>query len=196
MIATLCSLTDGWHADLYTRWTIRVALALYLAALLLRLRVRCDQRCLQLARLTWSAGCIAFLIHVACAFHFFHHWSHAAAYEHTAQRSAETVGWSWGGGLYVNYLFGLIWIADAAWWWIDADGYLARTRWIEWPVQGFLAFITFNSTVVFGVGAIRWFGLAATVLLAGLWLGTVRSASTRRCEPTKPPFRSDESPSR
>jgi hypothetical protein len=183
-------------ADLLTRWTIRIALALYVATLLLRLTSSGHMRRLQLARLAWTAGCIAFLIHIACAFHFVHHWSHAAAYADTARQTADVVGWNWGGGLYFNYLFGLVWIADVFWWWVDADSYLTRSRWIEWLVQGSLAFIAFNSTVVFGVGSIRWVGLAATVLLVAVWLGTVRATSARQNEPTMPPIRADESPNR
>jgi hypothetical protein len=44
--------------------------------------------------------------------------------------------------------------------------YLARPRSIEWSIQGFLAFIAFNATVVFGSGAVRWLGLAACVMIA------------------------------
>lgn len=173
--------------NLLTLWTIRIALALYVAAVLLRLRSRGNQHQLRLARLAWSAGCVAFIFHVLCAFHFFHHWSHDAAYAETARQTAEVVGWNWGGGLYFNYLFGLVWVADTVWWWLEAGSYLARPKWIEWLIQGILAFIAFNSTVVFGHGAIRWCGLAATVLLAGVWLGTVRAASARPSRPTPPP---------
>src|SRR6266700_4246784 len=38
--------------------------------------------------------------HVVSAFHFHHHWSHAAEYEETARRTAELFGVRSGAGLY------------------------------------------------------------------------------------------------
>jgi hypothetical protein len=111
-----------------------------------------------------------FLLHLLCAFHFQHHWSHAAAYEHTAQQTAALVGLAWGGGIYVNHVFALVWGADVVWWWCAPQSYQTRSRWFEWTVQGFMAFIAFNATVVFGAGAVRWVGLAASMWLAVLLL--------------------------
>src|SRR5262245_10761780 len=97
--------------ELTTLWTVRLALALYVLALALRIgawkRPRPD-----LARLSWTVGCLAFLLHVGCAFQFYHHWSHRAAYEATARQTAEVVGLDWGGGLYANYAFAAVWVAD------------------------------------------------------------------------------------
>ena len=42
----------------------------------------------------WTAGLLGLTVHVACAFHFLLHWSHAAALKHTAQRTAEVTGWA------------------------------------------------------------------------------------------------------
>jgi hypothetical protein len=151
--------------ELLTRWTVRVAMALMVLALVLRWRAGGLRSRLAQARLAWTLGCLAFLLHVLCAFAFYHHWSHAAAFTATAEQTAALVGWKWGGGLYANYAFTLVWIADAAWWWRDPEGYEARPRWIERAVLGFLLFIAFNATVVFGQGLVRWLGLAATVLL-------------------------------
>ena len=153
--------------ELLTRWTVRAALALYVVALILR--ATSPRRRSTWSRLAWTLGCLAFLLHVLCALHFVHHWSHEAAYEETARRTAEVVGFAWGGGLFANYLFTLLWMADVCWWWWDAAGYLLRPRVVEWVVQGFLGFMAFNATVVFGVGAIRWAGLAGALLLAAAW---------------------------
>jgi hypothetical protein len=68
--------------------------------------------------------------------------------------------------LYANYLFALVWGVDVLWWWRNPHGDHSRPRFIDWAMQGFLAFIAFNSTVVFGAGAIRWLGLAASLFLA------------------------------
>ena len=146
--------------ELLTRWTVRVAMALYVASLASRCRLPIW------SRLAWTAGCLAFLLHVACAFEYYHHWSHVEAYEATARQTADVVGLDWGGGLYVNYAFTLLWLADVCWWWIDTESYLARPLLIEWGVQGFLGFIAFNATVVFATGFSRWFGSVACVLPA------------------------------
>ena len=177
--------------ELLTRWTVRVALALYVAALALRMMGGSGR----VARLAWSTGCMFFVVHVACAFQFYHHWSHDAAFAETARQTLEVTGLNWGSGIFANYAFTVLWLADAACWWADARSYLTRSRWIEWAVQGFMAFIAFNATVVFGAGAIRWFGLAGCALLAAFfWLGRDRAKSPGLHEPTPPQSRADESP--
>jgi hypothetical protein len=144
------------HGELLTRCTIRIAMALYVASLATRANWP------RLSRCAWTAGCAFYFAHVACAFAYFHHWSHAEAYALTAQTTAAVVGLDWGGGLYINYVFTLVWIADVCWWWTDRP----RPRWIGWTVQAFMGFIAFNATVVFASGFSRWFGIAACVLLA------------------------------
>src|SRR5262245_18551620 len=185
-------LTTG---ELLTRWTVRFALALYVAALALRISAHGRLSWFDVARFLWTAGCVAFLLHVACAFQFFHQWSHAAAYAETGRQTAELVGIDWGGGLYANYVFAGVWLADVIWWWVRPVRYLARPCWMEWAVQGFMAFIAFNATVVFGSGAVRWFGLAGCVLVAAAgWIGKARAALPNRRAPTPPPFRGEEWP--
>ena len=156
--------------ELLTRWTVRIAMALYVASLASR-RVSPHW-----SRLAWTAGCLLFLLHVACAFEYYHHWSHAEAYASTAKQTAETVGLDWGGGLYANYAFTLVWCADVCWWWLDGSRYLTRHWTINWAVHGFLGFIAFNATVVFATGFSRWFGIAACVLLIGVWVLSVRAS--------------------
>src|SRR5262245_33859605 len=127
--------------ELLTRWTVRLAVALYASALAARLVADGRPSWLAAARVAWTAGCLAFLVHVACAFQFYHHWSHAAAYTDTARRTAEVVGWDSGSGLYANYAFALVWAADVIWWWWRPAGYSARPWGVEWAVQGFLGFM-------------------------------------------------------
>jgi hypothetical protein len=154
--------------ELLTRWTVRLSLALYALALLLRWSAAGRRSRLSWARWAWSTGCLFFLLHVIYAFHFYHGWSHAQAYEETARRTEEVVNWRWGGGLYANYVFTLVWLLDVAWWWRGLEAYEARPRAVEWGVQGFLAFMAFNATVVFGEGTIRWAGAAVCVGLVVL----------------------------
>jgi hypothetical protein len=154
------------HGELLTRWTIRIAMALYVASLATR------GFSPRWSRVAWTAGCGFYLAHFICAFTYFFHWSHAEAYAFTARTTAEVVGLDWGGGLYINYVFTLVWLADVCWWWTDRP----RPRWIGWAVHLFMGFIAFNATVVFATGFSRWFGIASCVLLAGLaisryWLG-------------------------
>ena len=157
--------------ELLTRWSIRIALTLYVLALVLRLSGVGQRSWWAAARVAWTAGCLVFLLHVACAFGFYHHWSHRRAYDETARQTAEVVGLDWGGGLYANYAFTIIWMADAGWWWWRGlERYSARPRLVEWAIQGWMAFIAINGTVVFGTGPIRWFGLTACVILVVLSL--------------------------
>jgi hypothetical protein len=122
----------------------------------------------RLARWLWTAACALLWIHVACAFHFRHHWSHAEAYDHTARQTAEFVGLEWGGGVYLNYLLLLVWTGDVLWWWIEPGGYRRRPAFVGWLVNGFVAFMAFNAAVVFASGPLRWLSLGVMLIL-GAW---------------------------
>jgi hypothetical protein len=149
-----------------------LALVLYIAALLVMLQRSTGP----LARMLWTAACLLYLAHVAAAFHFVHGWSHQAAYLDTARQTEALLGVRYGGGLYWNYVFTLLWSADVAWWWYSPAGYRNRDRRLQAGVHGFLAFMFFQATVVFGRGLVRLFGVAAgsAVLLA--WAGRNRGA--------------------
>jgi hypothetical protein len=112
----------------------------------------------------WTVGCLAFLLHVASAFHIHYGWSHAVALRETARQAAELTGLALGGaGLYANYLFAALWVFDAAWWWGDAAGHHRRAAWFDVVLHSFMLFILFNGTVVFAHGPARWLGLAVTL---------------------------------
>lgn len=119
---------------------------------------------------TWVLAATTFLIHVAVAFHFAHRWSHANAIRHVE----ETAGF--GPGLFVSYLFTLVWAADAGWLAVAPAGYARRPPWLGWAGQGFLAFVTFNGTVVYGHGLMRWVSGGVFVVL-GWYLVTSRRRS-------------------
>ena len=141
-------------------WTACVAFLCYVCALAAWLTGRP-----RAARSAWTLGLIVYLSHVAAAFQFRHHWSHAAAYEHTAQQTAAQFGMQWGGGLYFNYVFTAAWILDVVWLWWRSDAYRTRPRWVTFAIQSFMGFLYFNATVVFAPGPVRWMGLAAMVVL-------------------------------
>lgn len=98
---------------------------------------------LKLRRGPWTLGCALAILHIALAMHAGHGWSHAEAYRHTAEVGGV------GEGVYVNYLFAAVWLADVLWMWLAPTAYRHRPRWIGFAAHGFLAFIVFNATVVF-----------------------------------------------
>lgn len=151
--------------ELLTRWTVRLVVACYLARLFVDAGSHARQR-ENAARWFWTAGCGLYLVHVACAFHFYHGWSHSAAWEHTARRTAELTGLHWGGGLLVNYAFTLVWLGDVVLWWRRPEAHRQRSRRLTWVLQAFMAFIIFNATVVFGPPFWKWAALPAIAGLA------------------------------
>jgi hypothetical protein len=160
-----------------TVWSVRAALLLYVAALGLWIGAT-DARGERAARLAWTAGCLLYLLHVYSAFEHFHGWSHGAAYAETARQTSELFGIHWGGGLFFNYLFTLVWLADAAWWWRGIEIYANRPRWISAAMHAFLAFMFFNGAVVFASGFSRWVGLAAIPALLFVWMKSRQQRSS------------------
>jgi hypothetical protein len=154
--------------ELLTRNSIRLALAWYFVALVLMMRLdragwRGETATGRIARWCWTWGIFCFLVHVGMAFHYYHHWSHADAFERTRRISGL------GEGIYFSYLFGLLWAADATCWWIAPVGYLARSRWIDASLHTFMLFMVFNGMILFEAGPIRWAGVLLFAALAGAW---------------------------
>jgi len=153
--------------------TVRVALLLYVAALVIMAGpARAPGRGGggRVARGLWSAGALAYLAHVVSAFYFVHGWSHQAAVVETARQTRELFGMDTGVGIWFNYLFTAVWGADVAWWWLDPNGYVRRPTPVSAGVHAFLAFMFFNGAVVFAHGPSRWIGLAATVFVPLWWM--------------------------
>lgn len=152
-------------AELLTRLSVWLALI----ASTIATGLRWLTRDLRLARGVWTLGCACFFVHVACAFGFYHGWSHAAAYRETARQTAELTGVRWGGGLYLNYLFAAVWLADVAWCWLAPASYLRRSALIGIGGQSFFLFMIVNGTIVFGHGAVRVLGVLICAALAAAW---------------------------
>lgn len=121
------------------------------------------------ARLTWTAAVALAVLHAVTAFGVSHGWSHAAAVEDTARRTAAVTGLAWGGGLFVNYLFLGLWLADAAWWWVDAGGYLRRSLRIERARAALFVFIFLNGAIVFASNTARVVGIPAVAAVCTAW---------------------------
>lgn len=151
---------------LFTRATAVVAFVAYVIALLPGAYAARTSW----SRVWWTLGCVVFIIHVISAFHFIHYWSHADAYAATARQTNELAGINFGGGVYFNYLFTVLWVIDVAWWWTSPASRQARSRAITYTLHGFMFFMWFNGTVVFGNGVARWMGVGAFVFLGLLWV--------------------------
>ena len=146
---------------LLTIWTIRLSLAAY--ALWLGMWLLGSRP--STARWLYTVACGLFLIHVACAFHFYHHWSHQAALDDTARQTEQMLGVPFGEGIYFSYLFLLLWVTDVARLWLWPRH---RLPWITAGLQLYLAFIALNGAIVFEGGVTRWVGIPAAIVLGSL----------------------------
>ena len=126
-------------------------------------------------RAIWTIACASMIVHFITAFHFYHGWSHAAAYADTARQTREVFGLNWGGGVFINYALLIVWMVDIAWWWRSGlDSYRKRPLTLVAIWHGFLIFIIFNATVVFGDGIVRWIGAGVCLTLILTWVRIIR----------------------
>lgn len=169
---------------LMTVWSIRVALLLFALSVVVRWagHLRWSEAgngwrewVCNAARTAWAAGCLLAVLHVVAVFGYQMNWSHRAAFEHTARQTQQSLGLAFGGGVYFNYVFLAIWVADAAWWCGWPIHYRQRPLGWDWGVIGYLWIIAFNATVVFESGATRWVGLLASLVMAATGFGATIS---------------------
>jgi len=168
---------------LLTSWTIRLALICYALYVASSLTIAGRQRP-RAGRAIWTVGCGLFLGHVACAFHFYHHWSHGAAWRQTADETEQLLGVPFGDGIYFNYLFLVLWVLDVLWLWTAGSPQFrsaasatgvplqpaspAATPRGRLGVHAFLLFIALNGAIIFEAGVTRWFAIPVSLALAGL----------------------------
>ena len=115
------------------------------------------------------AGGLALAIgHTLIAFGVVHHWSHADAVISTARQTRSIYGVAFGAGVYVNYVFLAVWLADA-WWWRAAGPDRSRPTTLVWALRTFYFIIIFNATVVAAAGFRRALGLLLVSWLARVW---------------------------
>lgn len=122
----------------------------------------CSPR-VRFARWLWTLGLGMHMVHVMFAFWLAHGWSYAAAVRHV-----EAVG-GFGEGIVANEVFLVVWAVDVLWWWANPANYARRSRWIGYAVHGFLVFIVFNATVVFGTAEVRVVSAILFGMLVVLW---------------------------
>ena len=121
------------------------------------------------ARPIWLLGAACYLAHVAVAFGSHHGWSHAAAYAYTAAQTDASFGLAWGGGLWVNYAFSLLWVGEGLWWRLLPAVHARRApAWTPF-VRGAFLFMIVNGAVVFVSGPRRLLGLAVVAALIWIW---------------------------
>jgi hypothetical protein len=147
-----------------THWTIRVALLCLVLRIAGTLRWGRNEQWFRWSRGIWTIGCAFFLCHVACAFGFYHHWSHAEAFDSTARQTGDMLGVQFGEGIYFSYIFTLLWVGDVAWQWLAPARYQRRSAWAA-GLLAYMAFIAFNGAVIFEGGLTRWVGIPVTVAL-------------------------------
>ena len=123
----------------------------------------------------WTLGAALCVLHMGIAFGVRHGWSHSAAVAETARQTAEVYGVAWGVGVYVNYLFASLWLAEAGWWRADPRAYLRRSRRITWLLRGFYFLILVNAALVFASPAGRVAGVPLVAALAWVWRPSSRS---------------------
>ena len=156
--------------ELVLRGTIWLSVLAWAGAEVLR-RAGADRR--EAARSMFTAGALLLVGHSIAAFQFRHDWSHEAALIATARRSEEMAGFASGSGLYLNYAFVVLWLAECAWWWIAPRAYRQRPRSVDVASFLFFVFMFVNGAVVFAAGSMRIAGAAAVaaavVARIGLW---------------------------
>ncbi|NIM01897.1 MAG: hypothetical protein GTN89_13930 [Acidobacteria bacterium] len=134
----------------------------------------------RIARLVWTLGAAFFAVHVASSFHVFYDWSHAVALAETARQVEELAGRGFGAGIYLNYLFTVVWTGDAIWWWAAEADYRRRSLTVFVLMHGFFLFMIFNATVVFESGAVSFVGALVTIAGAAALIRTARIHRVRR----------------
>ena len=153
--------------DGLTRWTVRLAVCGYLARVLIDVSKSRSDLVQAWKRAIWSAAFVSFVLHVIFAFSFYHHWSHAHAYAHTAQQTMNVTGIDWGGGLFFNYLFMAVWMADVIVSWRANDFWRQSNRY-QCGIHWMFAFMMLNATVVFGPTHWLWIGIAFVLIFVPL----------------------------
>ena len=128
------------------------------AILLASSRLGSSDKGLQSWRVAWTVACVLLVTHVLAAFHFEHNWNHTAALRHTAEQTARVTGINWGGGLYFNYAFLMLWFVDVAFLWRAPDRTHPR---LHQFTNLACVFMVINATVVFGP---RWWIWPVTVV--------------------------------
>jgi len=122
------------------------------------------------ARRLWTVALALALVHAALAFDVHYRWSHEAASVDTARRTAAVTGMAWGGGIFVNYLFLVLWFLDALWWWIAPAAYVRRPVRLERARLALFLLMFVNGAVVFASNIARGVGIPSVAAVCVAWV--------------------------
>jgi hypothetical protein len=114
----------------------------------------------------FSLGLALAIFHTLLAFDLVHNWVHASAVRSTAMQTEAVFGLSVGWGVYVNYVFFIVWLLDA-WAWRTRRQLPAKLTWI---LRAFYMVMIVNGAVIFAAGARRLLGSAIVTWLAVAWV--------------------------
>ena len=147
-------------------WAIRLSMILMVAVLAAEMR-SAKSTSFAIAIL-WLSGALLALAHSIGTMMTFHQGSQLAAFESTAKQTEQLLGFRFGAGLYVNYLFVIVWLADAAIRLLLPKRYPDFPNWYRYVMTGFLVFIAINGAIVFQAGWTRYVGIGCLLFLGGL----------------------------
>ena len=106
-----------------------------------------------------AVGLALMIVHIFIAMDIRHGWQHSSAVTATAQQTHQVYGIAWGGGIYVNYLFILVWG-------LAVPGFRGSGVRIA-PV--FFLIVIANAAIVFAVGWRRVLGVLIVFVLLYAW---------------------------
>ena len=172
VISVLAMTEANSFAESASLWAIRVAMVIMVAVLAAELRGA--KPTTRLIAWLWLLGALFALAHSVSALTTFHHGSQAAALESTAAQTEQLLGIRFGAGLYINYLFVVVWLADAAFRLLGRSRYAWLPSWYRPMVIGFLVFIAINGAIVFQSGWIRIIGIGCVCMLGILRATRIR----------------------
>ena len=116
----------------------------------------------------FTTGLLLALVHTALAFEVVHNWDHGDAVRAAAAQTRSVFGAEVGWGVYVNYVFYGVWLADAAWWRRSGDPH-DRPAAVIWTLRSFYLVIILNAAVIFAAGPRRALGLVLVCWLTAIW---------------------------
>jgi hypothetical protein len=151
------------------RWTAWLSLLGWAVSEWERARARAGPLAERRARLLFTLGGLALVVHSIAAFHVRYDWSQETALRDTAQQTLAATGMAISAGLFVNYAFALVWLGEISWWWRFPEGYRGRPRPLDLAVRAFFFFMFANGAFVFVRGPLRWIGAAALVAVLAAW---------------------------
>lgn len=100
-------------------------------------------------RRLFTLGAAIFAVHVALAFVVHYDVSHQVALNEVARQTEALTGVATGFGLYLNYLFAALWVAEAGWWSVAPTSYASRPTTLTAAIHGFFLFMIVNGAIVF-----------------------------------------------